>query len=307
MKRLLTVVLLLAAAGASAALTTGGSLEFLGKRIAELDGALLQLKVDVAEGRVPEAQKADVAALQRSLEAEKALLQERRAVLMRLEAPGAASISSSTAVTAAPAAPMPLTTPAVAPPPASAAASTTPLSAPKPKIPDAACQARLSGWVGLEFAILPEGKVADVRVTGSEPAGTFDQAAIEAVSGRLYAARPLPMKMREKMLMSFSDCRADQLRASAPGANDACFTLAVEARAVAAPFTDAESGRAVLAGGAQAFSAPSPQCEVVGKRLKPGTRLAARMEYREYSLVSDSKGGEVWVRSNQLKDTAPVE
>jgi len=301
MKRILLGAFLLAVAGASAALTTGGSVAYLEQRIAELDGALLQLRVDVAEGRVPEAQKPDVAELQRSLEAERALLVERKAVLTRLDPQGAA---------ASPATPAPAPAPAVAPtPPAQATiASTVPLSSPKPRIPDEVCQQRLSGWVGLEFAILPDGKVADVRVTSSEPAGAFDASAVEAVSGRTYGNRPLPMKMREKMFMSFSDCRAEQLRAGPPTPQDACETVAVEARAVAAPFAPEESGRAVLAGpGAQVFSAPNLRCEVAGQRLKPGTRLEARMEFKSFSLVATPKGtDEVWVRSNQLKDTAPL-
>jgi TonB family protein len=303
MKRILVATLLLAVAGAAAALTTGGSAAYLDQRIAELDGALLQLRVELADGRVPEAQKPDVLALQRSLEAERALLVERKAVLARVDPQGGAA---SPAPSPAPA-PAPAPAPIVTPPGQSTAASTMPLSAPKPRIPDAVCQQRLSGWVGLEFAILPDGKVADVRVTGSEPAGAFDAAAAEAVAARTYASRPLPMKMREKMFMSFSDCRAEQLRASAPIETDACVTVAVEARAVAAPFAPEESGRAVLAGpGAQVYSAPSMQCELAGKRLRPGTRLEARMEFKEYSLVT-TKGGtdEMWVRSNQLKDTAP--
>ena len=302
MKRILLGTLLLAIAGASAALTTGGSVAYLDQRIAELDGALLQLRVDVAEGRVPEAQKPDVAALQRSLEAERALLAERKAVLTRLDPQGTA---------ASPATPAPAAAPATAPsPPAQATvASTVPLSSPKPRIPDEVCQQRLSGWVGLEFAILPDGKVADVRVTSSEPAGAFDASAVEAVAGRTYSSRPLPMKMREKMFMSFSDCRSEQLRAGPPTPQNACETVAVEARAIAAPFTAEESGRAVLAGpGAQVYSAPSMQCEVAGKRLRPGTRLEARMEFKDFSLVTTAKAGaeEVWVRSNQLKDTAPL-
>lgn len=107
--------------------------------------------------------------------------------------------------------------------------------------------------------------------------------------------------------MSVGDCRAEQLRESATAGGETCSTLALEARAVAAPFAPEESGRAVLSGpGAQVFSAPSLRCEVAGKRLKAGTRLEARMEFKSFSLVATPKGSdEVWVRSNQLKDTAP--
>lgn len=308
MRKILVAVFLLAAAGASAALTTGGSVEFLTQRIAELDGALLQLKVDVAEGRVSEAQKADVAALQKSLEAERALLQERKAVLTRLEpAPPPAPAPATAPVAASGSVSIPVT-----PAPAAPAASVNPLKplhAPKLEMPDAACQRRLAGWVGLEFAILPDGSVADVKVTEAEPAGTFDAAATAAVAARTYPARALPIKMKEKMFMSVGDCRAEQLRAGASAASETCSTLATEARAVAAPFAPEESGRAVLSGpGAQVFSAPNLKCEVPGKLLKPGTRLEARLEFRSFSLVATPRGtDEVWVRSNQLKDTAPIE
>lgn len=306
MKRIIAAVLLLAVAGASLALVPGGSVEFLDARIAEIDGSLLRIKVDLAEGRVPDAQKADFAALQRSLENEKALLVDRKAVLLRLE-PQSQSQSQSVADVADTAPATSAGVPAVAAPTNPMA----PLTSPKPKIPDAVCQQRLSGWVGLEFAVLPDGKVADVKVTASQPQGAFDSSAVEAVSGRTYMARPLPVKMKEKMFMSFTDCRAEQLRADAGGtqatvlpAGD-CANIATSARAVGAPFDPAESGRAVLAGGAQVYSAPSAQCSVAGKRLKPGTPLTARIEYQEFSLVSAKGAEEMWVRSNQLKDTAP--
>jgi TonB family protein len=305
MKRILVAMVLLAVAGASAALTTGGSAAYLDQRIAELDGALLQLRVELADGRVTEAQKADVLALQRSLEAERALLAERKAVLMRLEPQAAAAPAPASGSVSMPVTPAPAVAPAA--PPASVN-PLAPLHAPRIAMPDAACQRRLAGWVALEFAILPDGSVADVKVTQAEPAGTFDAAASAAVAARTYPARPLPIKMKEKMFMSVGDCRAEQLRAEASAGGETCSTLAMEARAVAAPFTAAESGRAVLSGpGAQVFSAPSLRCEVEGKRLKPGTRLEARMEFKSFSLVATPKGtDEMWVRSNQLKDTAPL-
>lgn len=303
MKKMLVVLLLAAVTGASLALVPGGSVTFLDQRIAEVDASILRIKVDLLEDRVAEAQRADFLALQKSLEAEKALLLERKAVLLRLESPAASAPATSGSVA------MP------ASPPQAAAAGTsanplTPVNAPKLNMPDTACQRRLSGWVGLEFAILPSGAVADVKVTSAEPAGTFDAAAVEAVAGRTYAPRALPMKMKEKMFMSFADCRSGQLAASAaPGAGvsqEHCPTLSAQARATGAPFDPIESGRAVIAGGAQVYSAPNAACQVAGKVLKPGTRLVARIEYKEFSMVSTAKGAdEAWVRSNQLKDIAP--
>jgi TonB family protein len=320
MNRMLAVVVfLVCSTGASLALVPGGSVTFLDQRIAEVDASILRIKVDLLEDRVPEAQRADFLALQKSLETEKALLMERKAVLLRLEPATAAAPAAPAPAPAAPAPPpsgsvvIPVSPPVAttgAPAAAASANPLTPVNAPKVNMPDAACQQRLSGWVGLEFAILPSGAVADVKVTAAEPAGAFDAAAIEAVSGRTYPPRALPMKMKEKMFMSFADCRAAQLAATAaPSAGvsqEHCPTLSAQARATGAPFDPIESGRAVLAGGAQAYSAPNAACQIAGKMLKAGTRLTARMEYKEFSLVSNAKGAdEAWVRSNQLKDVAP--
>jgi protein TonB len=52
----------------------------------------------------------------------------------------------------------------------------------EPVYPRAARAAAIAGWVDLEFTVTPDGAVADVRVTGSEPADTFDVAAVEALS-----------------------------------------------------------------------------------------------------------------------------
>src|SRR5258706_9617584 len=85
--------------------------------------------------------------------------------------------------------------PTAAPAPGAAPAAPrplVPLTTTKPNIPDAACQQRLNGWVDLEFAVMPDGKVADVRVTGSEPRGVFEAAAVASVSAWTFAPRPEP-------------------------------------------------------------------------------------------------------------------
>ena len=51
-----------------------------------------------------------------------------------------------------------------------------------PKYPRAARAAAVAGWVDLEFTVTPDGTVADIRVTASEPADTFDLAAVEALA-----------------------------------------------------------------------------------------------------------------------------
>ena len=190
--------------------------------------------------------------------------------------------------------------------------SLVPISAPKPEVPDSACQQRLSGWVEMEFAVLPDGRVAEVRVVKSQPAGAFDAAATTAVSGRLYSPQPAPVKMKERMLMTYADCRAEQLR-PAEGAVASpvdCVILAAEARKAGERFDAAESGRAVLQGETpQAYSAPSSGCEIAGRKLKPGGKWTAHVEHNGYSLISGPKPNEdagIWVPSRLLKDTDPV-
>src|SRR5688572_17291568 len=103
MKRMLAaVVFLVCSTGASLALVPGGSVTFLDQRIAEVDASILRIKVDLLEDRVPEAQRADFLALQKSLETEKALLQERKAVLLRLEPATAAAPAPAPAASAPP-------------------------------------------------------------------------------------------------------------------------------------------------------------------------------------------------------------
>jgi TonB family protein len=189
--------------------------------------------------------------------------------------------------------------------------SLVPLSAPKPVIPDAACQQRLSGWVEVEFAVLPDGRVAEARVLKSQPAGTFDAAAVASINGRLYAAQGAPVKMRERVLMTYADCRSEQLKVAPDAAAgqlsaQECIALATEGRASGERFGLIDSGRAILAGTvAQVYAAPSAACPVIGKTLKPGARWRAHLEHKGYSLISPLKGDEaaaVWVRSGDLKD-----
>ncbi|HUR39819.1 MAG TPA: TonB family protein [Verrucomicrobiae bacterium] len=201
---------------------------------------------------------------------------------------------------------MPLCAVAQEPAPSAAPRTLQPLASARPVLSDAACQQRLSGYVDLAFAVLPDGKVADVKITGAQPAGAFDEAAIAAVAARTYPPQDAPVKMKERLPMSFADCRAEQLRpvgAAAP-AND-CPALDASARAMAAPFADGERARsAIEKAGAQAYSAPSEGCAIAGKKLGYGAHLEAQLEFQRFSLVAPArKGAEpVWVLSNQLKD-----
>lgn len=191
-----------------------------------------------------------------------------------------------------------------------------PLAAPKPDLPDEACQRRQSGWVQVEFAVLPEGKVADVKVIDARPKGLFDAAATESVAQRLYPTQEAPVKMKERVLMSHSDCRAEQLRAPAATAAEAggeapyqgdCLAMAQEMKTTADPIPPPEAARSTIEkDGAQVYSAPSTRCFVAGRTLKYGTRLAAQAEYESFTLVAPAKGGEpFWLLSNHMKDVSP--
>jgi TonB family protein len=71
-----------------------------------------------------------------------------------------------------------------APSPAARAVAATPprpLRALQLQYPPRALQQGLTGWVDVEFVVDPSGRAQDVRTTGAEPAGVFEQAAIAAV------------------------------------------------------------------------------------------------------------------------------
>jgi TonB family protein len=55
-----------------------------------------------------------------------------------------------------------------------------------PKFPAATRNRGMSGWVELEFTVLPDGSTGDIVVTNSSPRRTFDNAAMTAVSQWRY-------------------------------------------------------------------------------------------------------------------------
>ncbi|HEV8441987.1 MAG TPA: energy transducer TonB [Steroidobacteraceae bacterium] len=55
---------------------------------------------------------------------------------------------------------------------------------PKPKYPSSA--KGVEGWVRVEFYVTPQGRTERIRVLQSEPAGIFDAAAVEAMSGARF-------------------------------------------------------------------------------------------------------------------------
>ncbi|QBB69496.1 energy transducer TonB [Pseudolysobacter antarcticus] len=101
--------------------------------------------------------------------------------------PSPADAATPTAATPA-AAPAPV---AAAPTPAPAPVAAVPaggeshdakaIATPSPEYPPAAYRAHTDGWVQVAFTVTEQGAVADVKVTGSQPARVFDKAAVSAI------------------------------------------------------------------------------------------------------------------------------
>jgi TonB family protein len=76
-----------------------------------------------------------------------------------------------------------------------------------PRYPDAAQRRGISGWVELEFTVAADGTVKDASVFRAEPVGTFDDAALRAVSQWRY--RPIVrngqgVEQRARLRMRFA-------------------------------------------------------------------------------------------------------
>ena len=185
-----------------------------------------------------------------------------------------------------------------------------PLTTVKPKIPDSACQQRQSGWVEMDFAVLPDGKTADIKVSRSEPPGLFEGAAVEAMAAWVFPPSALPTKGHERMPMSWSDCRAAQLARprtagpESPGVD--CAALASEGQLKGDPFEAPEAPHRVIdLNGAQAFAAPDSACVIKGRILGKGRALTAYVEFNSYTYVADpreSRERGFWVWSNTLAE-----
>jgi TonB family protein len=55
------------------------------------------------------------------------------------------------------------------------------------KFPADALRRKIPGWVELDFTVTTAGKVADITVHAADPAGTFEQAATDALSQWRFA------------------------------------------------------------------------------------------------------------------------
>lgn len=284
------------------------------------DTALLHLALSIYDGGTEKYIGAGDLAVKLGGAADLLLTKDDKTYLLRVW-PSKAPLPLATTAPPAPApvpAPAPAATsatpaPAAAPLP-SGPLTLTPLTTPKIQLPDDACRQRLSGFVTLEFAVMPDGTVANAHAVESDPKGVFDAAAIAAVTARTYPPQAKPVKMREKIPLNFADCRVEQLHAAAPVEATAesqgdCLAIAQQAQALGEQIGAGESGRGLLEGKpAQIYSAPSDHCSVAGKTLKFGGKLVSHIEYKGFSLVSKAKDqpeAAVWVRSNALKDVIP--
>ena len=76
-----------------------------------------------------------------------------------------------------------------------------------PTFPVSASAQGLSGWVELQFLVTSDGSVSDVVITGAEPVGVFEQAAVDAVKKWRY--KPVqrdghPVDQRARLRMKFA-------------------------------------------------------------------------------------------------------
>ena len=73
---------------------------------------------------------------------------------------------------------------------------------PRPKYPKAA--KGISGWVRVECMVNHRGRIDSVRVVASEPAGLFDEAAIEAMKSVRFEPwkSPDPRLMTQRLIFS---------------------------------------------------------------------------------------------------------
>lgn len=76
------------------------------------------------------------------------------------------------------------------------------MTPPRPKYPREA--KGISGWVRVECVVSPKGRIESVRVVESQPAGLFDQAAIDAMKAARFnrSKSPEPRLMVQRLIFS---------------------------------------------------------------------------------------------------------
>lgn len=89
-----------------------------------------------------------------------------------------------------------------------------PISTAPPHYSPAACAAKATGTLLLEFPVLPDGRVGVIRVIGAQPRGLFEFTAVTAVHDWRYAPRPQATMVERRLDLDASAC-ADQAEAAA--------------------------------------------------------------------------------------------
>ena len=80
----------------------------------------------------------------------------------------------------------------------------------QPNIPEAAWRNKTDGWVLVTFVVNLQGKVENVRVLDSQPAGLFDANVVAAVSDWIYdptdlKARKAKVQLTQRIQMYWKD------------------------------------------------------------------------------------------------------
>jgi protein TonB len=81
-----------------------------------------------------------------------------------------------------------------------------PLSTARPQMPEWACKQGIRGWVEVVFTVMPNGRVADVKLVDADPKGVFEAPAIESVSHWLYQSGPKAKIVKQRVEMNPEDC-----------------------------------------------------------------------------------------------------
>ncbi|KZC17215.1 hypothetical protein RHOFW510R12_07130 [Rhodanobacter sp. FW510-R12] len=89
----------------------------------------------------------------------------------------------------------------------------------QPVYPPTALARGIEGQVVVEFGLAPDGRVQDLRVISAEPAGVFEQAALQAVHGWLYSANAGAMPQRRYRQTMVFTLNADAARNVPSGAS----------------------------------------------------------------------------------------
>lgn len=77
------------------------------------------------------------------------------------------------------------------------------MMSPPPNYPFPAYDARIEGWVRLDFEVLSDGRISDAVVLASDPPFVFDRAALVAIQRWTYEASPDRESFRHRVKLQF--------------------------------------------------------------------------------------------------------